>query len=326
MLTANEINHFTWAGLHFQKQVGIFRNARINYNHFSRWDFGGKFLYQAFNTNLHGNFKNNWRVGTGATWMPFLISNNALRGGSSLRQPAGVNNWAYIQSDSRKKITVGAEIFNYWAFGKTVRRTSYDVSIRVQPLDAMTVSLGMGINHNWRKQDQFVSNATYGTIKRVIVSEVDQQTLRYTLRLNYNVTPDLTIQYYGQPFITRPIYSRFGYVSDPLNPNYDARFHRFSDREISFVNGNYEVDENTDGKPDYRFGKPDFNFVQFRSNLVARWEYKAGSELYLVWSQSNNPDAGEDLESNVQNSLFDNVLSGQARNIFLLKFTYRFLR
>ena len=30
MLTANEINQFTWAGLQFQKPFSIFRNARLN--------------------------------------------------------------------------------------------------------------------------------------------------------------------------------------------------------------------------------------------------------------------------------------------------------
>ncbi|PWK26153.1 carbohydrate binding protein with CBM9 domain [Arcicella aurantiaca] len=326
MLTANEINHFTWAGLHFQKQVGIFRNARINYNHFSRWDFGGQFLYQAFNTNMHGNFKNNWRVGTGTTWMPYLISNTALRGGSSLRMPAGINHWAYVQSDTRKKINVGFEMFNYWGAEETSRQSNYSLSVRAQPLDAMTVSLGVGINHNWKKQDQFVSSTDFNGKQRIVVSEVDQNTLRYTLRLNYNITPDLTLQYYGQPFITRPTYKNFGYVVDPLNQSYDARFHRFNNEEIAFRNGSYEVDENRDGKVDYTFGKPDFNFVQFRSNLVARWEYKAGSEFYLVWSQGNTPDASTDFDSTVGTSLFNNIFAGQARNIFLMKFTYRFLK
>ena len=326
MLTANEINHFTWAGLHFQKQVGIFRNARINYNHFSRWDFGGQFLYQAFNTNMHGNFKNNWRIGTGTTWMPYLISNTALRGGSSLRMPAGINHWVYVQSDTRKKINIGFEMFNYWGAEETSRQSNYSVSVRAQPLDAMTVSLGVGINHNWKKQDQFVSSTDFNGKQRIVVSEVDQNTLRYTLRLNYNITPDLTLQYYGQPFITRPTYKNFGYVVDPLNQSYDARFHRFNNEEIAFRNGNYEVDENHDGKVDYTFGKPDFNFVQFRSNLVARWEYKAGSEFYLVWSQGNTPDASTDFDSTVGTSLFNNIFAGQARNIFLMKFTYRFLK
>ena len=29
----------------------------------------------------------------------------------------------------------------------------------------------------------------------------------------------------------------------------------------------------------------DFNVRSFRSNLVLRWEYRAGSTLYLVWQQ-----------------------------------------
>jgi hypothetical protein len=136
----------------------------------------------------------------------------------------------------------------------------------------------------------------------------------------------LTLQYYGQPFITRPTYKNFGYVVDPLNQSYDARFHRFNNEEIAFRNGNYEVDENHDGKVDYTFDKPDFNFVQFRSNLVARWEYKAGSEFYLVWSQGNTPDASTDFDSTIGTSLFNNIFAGQARNIFLMKFTYRFLK
>lgn len=326
MLTANEINHFTWAGLHWQKQIGKFRNARINYNHFSRWDFGGQFLYQAFNTNMHANFTNNWRVGTGSTWMPYSISNTALRGGSSLRQPSGINHWFYIVSDTRKKIFANIQAYNYWGFGGTAQQSDWNFNLQAQPLNSMTVSLGIGYNKNFRKQDQYVAAVNYGSQQRVIVSQVNQNTLRYTLRLNYNITPDLTLQYYGQPFITRPLYSNFGYVADALNQDFNARFHRFSNNEIKLNDGTYEVDENHDGKIDYMFGNPNFNFVQFRSNLVARWEYKAGSELYLVWSQGNTPDVGNDFTSNIQGSLFDNLFTGKARNIFLVKFMYRFLK
>ena len=59
----------------------------------------------------------------------------------------------------------------------------------------------------------------------------------------------------------------------------------FTTNEISGSNGEYFVDENGDGVPDYSFANPDFNFVQFRSNLVLRWEYKPGSEFYVVWSE-----------------------------------------
>jgi len=44
------------------------------------------------------------------------------------------------------------------------------------------------------------------------------------LRLNYNITPDLTLQYYGQPFFTSPEYKDYGYVKEPLNKNYEDHF------------------------------------------------------------------------------------------------------
>jgi hypothetical protein len=166
----------------------------------------------------------------------------------------------------------------------------------------------------------------YNNSIRTIVSEVKQKTLRFTGRASFNITPDLTIQYYGQPYITRPLYSGFAYVTNPLAKNSDDRFHVFNSNEVYYSNNKYLVDENLDGITDYSFSKPDFNFVQFRSNLVVRWEYKRGSELYLVWSQSNTPNAYGELDTPVFESLFDNAFADQARNIFLIKWMYRFLR
>ena len=158
------------------------------------------------------------------------------------------------------------------------------------------------------------------------MGEVKQKTLRFIGRLSYNITPDLTLQYYGQPYITRPLYNHFGYVTDALAKKIENRFYVFNPGEISFNNQTYFVDENSDGSAEYSFRTPDFNFVQFRSNLVIRWEYKAGSELYLVWSQSNTPNVSAELDTPVFSSLFENAFAEQSRNIFLIKWTYRFLR
>lgn len=326
MYTSNEINHFTWIGLHYQKQFSVFRNARLNYNHWSRWDYSGQFLYQAFNFNTTAWFKNNWQVGTGVTWNPHEILNNALRGASSIRRPPGIGHNFFISSDSRKKIYFNLNGFNAWASHNTVTNNDFGVTVYFQPFDAFNFSMGASYGHYSRQQDQFVANVDFGNTSRTIVGAVDQKTLRFTSRLTYNITPDLTVQYYGQPFITRPRYQRFAVVTNPLAKQYNARFHIFSPTEISVNNSTYFVDENADGNVDYSFDMPDFNFVQFRSNLVARWEYKAGSELYLVWSLGNTPNASADLDRPVFRSLFDNAFADQGRNIFLVKWTYRFLR
>lgn len=326
MLTANEINHFTWAGLQFQKAFSVFRSARINYNHWSRWDYGGQFLYQAFNTNSHAVFRNYWQVGTGLTWNPYDVSNNALRGASSIRRPSGIGYNFYVTSDTRKKFYVSVDAFNFWGSNKEVKGNNLGLSLSLQPIDALRISLSSSYGYNFRRQDQFVSNVSYNNSIRSIVGEVKQKTLRFTSRINYNITPDLTLQYYGQPFITRPLYNNFAYVSSPLAKQYNDRFTTFNANQISYANGSYMVDENTDGIVDYRFSKPDFNFVQFRSNLILRWEYRPGSEFYLVWSQSDTADVYNELDTPVFNSLFDNAFAEQSRNIFLVKCTYRFLR
>jgi hypothetical protein len=73
---------------------------------------------------------------------------------------------------------------------------------------------------------------------------------------------------------------------------------------------------------DYSFGNPNFDFSQFRSNLVFRWEYRPGSQFICVWSQ--------DRTAFVQpgGQVLGKVISGLKdvfpNNIFLIKFNYWF--
>lgn len=326
MLTANEINHFTWAGIKYQLPVSIFRNARYSYNHWARWDFGGQLLYVALNLNAHGTFKNFWSAGIGADWNPYEVSNNALRGGSSLRKPPGGGLWAYINTDSRKKVTASLDLSKGGGFANTVKYDNVTLGLNAQPMDALRISLSTSYSRFWRRQDQFVDQVTFQNQHRIVVAEVDQETIRMTLRFTYNITPDLTVQYYAQPFITRPLYSNYAYVVDPLNPSYNQRFKQYQTEEIRENGGFFEIDEDRDGNIDYSFRKPDFNFVQFRSNLIVRWEYKPGSECYLVWSSGNTPGVSHDIYSPIESSLFQNLFSEKPEDIFLIKLTYRFLR
>jgi len=70
----------------------------------------------------------------------------------------------------------------------------------------------------------------------------------------------------------------------------------------------------------YSFGRPDFSFRQFRSNLVLRWEPKPGSSLYVVWSQGRTSES-----SAWQGSLSDNysaLWNAPSQNVFLVKLSY----
>ncbi|MEM1120840.1 MAG: DUF5916 domain-containing protein [Bacteroidota bacterium] len=325
MNNADEINHFFWSGYRFNNPFGIFRNMGLNVNSWSRWDFGGRHLYQAANVNMFAQFKNFYRLFVGHTREFKDISNQALFGGPALRKSRGNAFFVNAGTDNRKKVRLGFNAF--WARGndtdqaKTVNAANYGVRLTIQPTDALRFSIRPNLG-KFDRLMQHVTNVQYEGATNYLVSSLNQNTLSITLRLNYNITPNLTIQYYGEPFITRVRYFDFKRITNPTALLFHDRYAPL-DAIYDPIEDIYSVDENTDRAIDYTFGDPNFSFMQFRSNLVARWEYVPGSELFLVFAQSTNNtgDPSEDIFP----SLTDNLFNNQPTNIFLIKWTYRFL-
>ena len=150
-----------------------------------------------------------------------------------MRRPAGMGPWGYVSTDFRKKVYANLNLNYFWGFENTIKGGDYSLGITYQPINSLNINLSGSYSTYWRRQDQFVTSINYNNMTRTIVSEVDQKTLRFVARVNYNITPDLTLQYYGQPYITRPLYTSFGYITNPLAKNYDDRFHVFTPNEIS---------------------------------------------------------------------------------------------
>jgi hypothetical protein len=319
---ADDIRHYTWVGYQTLKPDSTFRRAGINYNHWAAFDFEGNHNYLQFNTNSWQNWKNNWFTNLGFNYAPVQYSNFALRGGPRLKQSPWVSFWNGINTDNRKKVR-----FNIFHNGRKAVDDSFKsyfirAGVTYQPIDAIRVSAFPSYNINNDKL-QFVDNLEVNGNPRYLNGEIEQRTLSMSFRLNYTINPNLTIQYWGQPFISRGRYSNFKHVNDATAKRFENRFLQYDTNQISLTDGTYTVDENLDGATDFSFGNPDFSFVQFRSNLVLRWEYIPGSEIFLVWSQdvSQSGDPSEGLFT----SLGDNILGQKPQNIFLLKATYRFV-
>lgn len=97
----------------------------------------------------------------------------------------------------------------------------------------------------------------------------------------------------------------------------------YNSNEISFERGvGYLIDESNDGIYDYSFSDPDFNFRQFRSNLVVRWEFIPGSTMFLAWSQSKTDFEESSTEFNFKEN-FKKLFKVTPHDIFLLKISYR---
>ena len=304
------------------KPFGIFRNISAGIQQFTTYDFEGNYNRIQYTLNGNASFKNNWFLNFGAAHKPRIYTNTILRGGPRWRFSEENFVFTFTGTDPSKDLSgflgfvySGAKEDNFSFF-------NFDTGITYQPTDALRVSLEPSYNYNPNKT-QYVTARDNNGDSRYILGTIDNKTLSASFRLNYTVNPNLSIQYYGQPFISRANFTDFKYVTNPIADKLTDRFHLYTNDQLSFNGGLFEVDENTDGTVDYAFGNPDFSFVQFRSNLVVRWEYIPGSELFLVWSQGITGFV--DPMERLLNGLENGILDQQPENIFLIKATYRFV-
>ncbi len=137
---------------------------------------------------------------------------------------------------------------------------------------------------------QYVTNLEYNGNDRYIFASINRKTISTSFRINLNLSPNLTFQYWGQPFVATGKYYDHKYIINPLADSYRNRFLTYSNNQISLNGDQYNIDENANGTTDYSFDKKDFNVQEFLSNLVVRWEYSPGSSVYLVWSQTRSND------------------------------------
>ena len=169
---------------------------------------------------------------------------------------------------------------------------------------------------------QYVASADSSDGPRWVLGRIDQDTWSFTIRANLTLTPELTLQYYGSPFLSAGLYTQFKRATDTLSQQYEDRFHLYAPGEIaqSPDGGSYTVTET--GGASYSFANPDFSFRQFRSNLVARWEYRPGSSLYVVWSQGRT--GYEPYWQDSFSSHWQGLWDAPPDNVFMVKFSYWF--
>ena len=316
------INQWFWMQYRVLEQRGITRARRFNINQWREYDFGKRNLNTGFNANAHAQFTNFWNTGGGISYNLHNISNADLRGGPSMKYPGGFYFWNYIGSDRRKKVAAELNLERFHGDEGYSRNTSVSLDLFFVPINALNFSLS-GSYFDSNNHLQWVTSPEEDKAKYV-VAEIDQKLVRLSIRATYMITPNLSIQYWGQPFGTIGKYSNFKTISDSRAGKYKDRFVSIASHSMSSLDDQYQIDEDGNGMHEFSFTKPDFNFGQFKSNLVVRWEYIPGSTLFLVWTRERNGGFYEDDEGKVFRPFrFD--FPDKPYNIFLIKYTYRFV-
>jgi hypothetical protein len=120
-----------------------------------------------------------------------------------------------------------------------------------------------------------------------VFAALQQRSAYATLKVNAAFSRTLSLQLYAQPFTFIGAYDGFGELKAPRT----YLFNRYgADHNSTIVNNGddtYTVDPDGPGPAQsFDIYNPNFRERSFRSNAVLRWEYRPGSTIFFVWSQT----------------------------------------
>ncbi|HUX95923.1 MAG TPA: DUF5916 domain-containing protein [Bacteroidales bacterium] len=321
---ADQILNLFWAGYNQWEPKGIYRRYNINGDFYHVTNFGGEKLGYGLEYNGNIGFKNYWHAWAGGGLQTAGLETSLLRGGPSIKTPGNFRTHMGFETDERKKVVLNVFGNINKGFENYSNSIYSEIDLTFKPTNYLSLSLNPGIRKSFSEL-QYVDYKEYNGTDRYVFASIDQRTINTSFRINLNLSPDLTLQYWGQPFIATGKYYDYKYVTDPLADKYGDRFALYSGDQLNTNDEGFDVDEDRDGINDYLIEYSDFNFKEFLSNLVVRWEYNPGSSVYLVWSQTRNKyDTTGDLNViDDLGDLFDST-ADKPHNVFLIKFSYRF--
>jgi hypothetical protein len=302
---ADQQSWSTWAGF-FDRQARFFYTRfQWNNNWWQWWSTEGLPLEAAYNTNVHINFKNNWGWHMGGTLgqLGKTYDDRTARGGPAVRQDAYTSPWLSINGDDRKAIV---PYFSANYFESSAKRNwSVNVSpeLDFKAMGRFSAVLAMSWSHNVSDNQWYGNFTDNADLLHYTFAHLDQKTTALTARFNYTFTPNLSLQTYAQPFISKGTYSNVRQLSaNPRADNYDDRYAPYNDPSVTSDPGG-------------------FNFKAFASNVVMRWEYNPGSTVFLVWNQGRQGYNGAEGSQAYRGDVRD-LFALHPANTFLIKVSY----
>jgi hypothetical protein len=321
---SDQILSIFWAQYNQWEPKGIYKTFNLSSDVYVINNFGGDWMGNGLECNANMGLKNYWNVWTSSDLSSSSLSTGKLRGGPMMKLPGNIYSRVGFSTDNRKKLVFEVNSNMSAGFKKDFRNINSEISITYKPTNWLVFTISPGFSKSFSEL-QYVSQTEYNGNEKYIFASIDRKTINSSFRINLNLSPNLTFQYWGQPFVASGSYYDHKFILDPMADSYKDRFRTYSQSQISLDGDEYNIDENLDGTTDYSFGKRDFNVQEFLSNLVIRWEYNPGSSVYLVWSQTrSNYNSSGNLE--LFNDLGDlfNTADNKPHNVFLIKFSYRF--
>ena len=302
LLRADEQSWSTWAALELFQATRYYRRINLNFNGWNSWTTNGLQLDHAVNVNGHWNLPSNWWIHMGGTYNQIgeTFCDRCTRGGPAVRQSPRFNPWVGLDGDDRLRLVphLFANLIN--TDNGTSHSTNLSPSVDFKLSSQLLGSVGFSVGDN-HDNTQWYGNFTDGAGTHYAFARLDQRTVSVTARATYTMTPNLTLEFYGAPFITSGTFSGIRELSaTPGASSYDARFKPFAPPA---------------GAP------TGFDFRQLRANTVLRWEYRPGSTIFAVWTHGRDGFDPTNPNRTVSDE-FNGLFGLHPQNTVLIKVAY----
>jgi hypothetical protein len=270
--------------------------------------------------NLHGfvHFNNLWMMHLNIRSNFNIFDTRELRGGPMLYKGAYNTIQYTFQTNAVKKFYMIVGPLIAWSADNSYKGSSYLLQFQWQINNRFSL-MAKTVFNDVADDNKYATRITDAEKKvQYLVGRIDRKTLSSTLRIEYYLTPEISIQYYGNPYVSVGNYSKFRQVLEGSSRSFS---NRYSELQASLQsNGRYLVSKN--GTTLFNIKNPDFNYHEFKSNLVGRWEFRPGSTLYLVWT--NTRAAYSDQIGQSAWKSFGNIWNEKSENVFMIKLSYWF--
>ncbi|HEX5107723.1 MAG TPA: DUF5916 domain-containing protein [Vicinamibacterales bacterium] len=292
---ADEIPESSWFQIRWNTPGKYKRSLNLNFNQWSAFNFDGDRLDLGGNVNAHWQFQNLWTTDLGVNVSARRFDDRLTRGGPGGYEEPAFSSWQSMSTNDRRVVS-----FNWnSAFGGNVaggRFFELGPGVVIRPTPSLSTELGLFYNRNV-EDAQWVREVRDAGETHYVFGRLEQETSSITLRVNYTMTPNLSLQVYAQPFTSSGDYLNYKELVDGRAEDYDQRYAAY----------------------DYR-GDADFKVLSFRTTNVLRWEYKRGSALFVVWQQARE-DVGVPGPFGFSRD-YGHTLSAPASSTLLVKLAY----
>ena len=274
-------------------------------------------------------FLNYWKVRSFYIYHPTVFDDRLTRGGPVVKR----NGYNFVElevsTDARQAAVFDLSVQGGRGTDSPTHTLILQPGVALKPAGNVFISLSPSFSAD-ENAAQYVTAVTDPTAtsfygKRYVFSFIKTRTLSLDTRVNWTFNPNLTLQLFAQPFIASGAYSSFREFAAPRTFRkvvYGQDVGTITRTPATSSTGaSYTVDPDGAGPAaPFSFGDPDFTFRSLIGNAVVRWEYRPGSTVFFVWTQSRTgSDPNGNFDFGAQKSA---IFRDRPTNVFQIKVNY----